>query len=126
MGGLWHALFLVAIGGAAGYVLCTMGLLLWFAADVFAARDACEAALWPDERSVTVWTGEDWFTATVMPVAFGRWGVAVCREVVPRRAEPLELVERARSEEDALGRARELVGEVLGHRSTEWIAVNER
>jgi hypothetical protein len=30
-----------------------------------------------------------------MPVAFGRWGVAVCREVVPRRAQPLELVTRA-------------------------------
>ena len=60
-----------------------MGLLLCFAADVFVARDACEAALWPDERSVTVWTAEDWFTATMMPVAFGRWGVAACREVVP-------------------------------------------
>jgi hypothetical protein len=73
-----------------------------------------------------VWTGEDWFTATVMPVAFGRWGIAVCREVVPRRAEPIELIERMRSERDAQRRARELVGEALGEGMTERVAVVAR
>ena len=103
-----------------------MGLLLCFAADVFVARDACEAALWPDERSVTVWTAEDWFTATMMPVAFGRWGVAACREVVPWRAEPIELIGRARSERDALARAHELAAAALENRRAETIAIAAR
>jgi hypothetical protein len=103
-----------------------MGLLLWFAADVFAARDAGEAALWPDERSVTVWTGKHWFTATVMRVAFGRWGIAICREVVPRRAEPLELVTRVRSEREAHRVAYELAAEALDERGAETVAIEAR
>lgn len=58
---------------------------------------------------------EDWFTVTVIPV-FGRWGVAVCRDEAPRRAEPLEVVGRVRTEAAARGRALLLVQDTLNGR----------
>jgi hypothetical protein len=79
--------------------------------------------LWPNPRSLTVWTGEDWFAVTVMPVAFGRWGMAVCRDEVPRRAEPFELVGRARTEADARDRSNELAGRVLFVRQRERVVL---
>jgi hypothetical protein len=103
--GVGHALTLVAIGAAAGAAIVNAFYLLRLVLDLIAARDVGQPHIWPDELSLTVWTGLDWFTVTVMPVAFGRWGVAVCRDDAPRRAEPLELVCRARSEPEARGRA---------------------
>ncbi len=82
-----------------------------------------EVVVWPDPRSLTVWTGEDWFTVTVMPVAFGRWGVAVCHDEAPRRAEPVELVTRARGEDEAPDEARRLIGDALAGASPERVAV---
>ena len=43
-----------------------------------------------------------------MRVAFGRWGIAVCRDSVPRRADPFELIARERAEVAARERAGEL------------------
>jgi hypothetical protein len=82
--------------------------------------------LWPEPQSMTVWIGEDWSTATVMAVASGRWGIAVCREVVPRGAVPLELLERARSEDDARARSYELVARTLGEGMSERVALVAR
>ena len=45
--------------------------------DVVAAGRVEQPVVWPEPCSITVWTGEGWFTVTVMQVAFGRWGVAV-------------------------------------------------
>ena len=84
--------------------------------DLVTAGEVEQPHLWPDRRSLTVWTGVDWFTVTVMPVAFGRWGVAVCRDDVPRRAERLELVGRVRTEPEARGRALLLVQDILNRR----------
>src|SRR5206468_2656449 len=112
--GVWHALLLGGIGVAAGAAFVNLLWLLREMLDLITAGDLKEPHLWPDSRSVTVWTGTDWFTVTVMPVAFGRWGVAACRDDAPRRAEALELVKRLRTEQDARARARALVSHVLG------------
>jgi hypothetical protein len=111
--GVWHALLLVGIGIGAGAAFVNLLCLLREMLDLITAGDLEQPHLWPDERSVTVWTGTDWFTATVMPVAFGRWGVAVCRDHAPRRAEALELIGRLRTEPEARGRALLLVQDVL-------------
>ncbi len=113
MSGVREATRLVGMGVAAGFAIGNMVLLVWFALDVIAAR-AERCSLWPDPGSLTVWTGEDWVTVTVMPVAFGRWGVAACRDAAPRRAGPLELIERERTERKARGCARLLAMQVLG------------
>jgi hypothetical protein len=113
MAGVWHAVWLVGIGAAAGFALVNALCLLRLALDVLAAGDVGECSLWPDPCSLTVWTGTDWATVTVIPVAFGRWGVALCRDRAPRRAGPFELVHRTRSEAEALGRARLLAGQLL-------------
>jgi hypothetical protein len=91
--------------------------------DAIVAGEVEQPRVWPDERSVTVWTGVDWFTVSVMPVAFGRWGIAVCRDEVPRGAEALELVKRVRSEQVARSWSDALVGQVLGERFIERVAV---
>jgi hypothetical protein len=122
----WHEALLAGMVVAAGYGIWQMVLLIWFAVDVMAAAGQGEAPLWPDEGSVTVWTGANWLTATVMPVAFGRWGIAVCREVVPRRAEPIELVTRARSEQEAHRVAHELAAEALQDEGVEGVAIGVR
>jgi hypothetical protein len=106
MGAVVHPLLLVAEGAAGGYALVTAALLMREIVDVLAAGRVEQPVLWPDPRSLTVWTGEDWFTVTVMPVAFGRWGIAVCRDEAPRRARCMELVDRVRSEHDARGSSR--------------------
>jgi hypothetical protein len=111
--GVWHALLLVGIGVAAGAAFVNLLWLLREMVDLITAGDLKEPHLWPDSRSVTVWTGTDWFTVTVMPVAFGRWGVAVCRDDAPRRAETFELVGRLRGEREARGAALLLVREIL-------------
>jgi hypothetical protein len=69
--------------------------------DAIVAGEGEQPHLWPDARSLTVWTAIHWFTVTVMPVAFGRWGVAVCRDEGPRQEQPLELVARLRTEPEA-------------------------
>jgi hypothetical protein len=48
-----------------------------------------------------------------MLVAFGRWGVAVCRDAAPRQAAALELIGRLRTEPEARGRALFLVLDAL-------------
>jgi hypothetical protein len=111
--GAWHALLLAGIGAAAGAALVNLLYLLRMMLDAIAAGDVEQPHVWPDERSVTVWTGRDWFTVTVIPVAFGRWGVAACRDAVPRRAEALELIGRLRTEPEARGRALLLVQDAL-------------
>ena len=113
MSGIYHALLLVGIGAAAGAAIVNAFYLLRLVLDLIAAAEFEQSYVWPDPRSLTVWTGVDWFTVTVIPVAFGRWGVAVCRDDAPRRAEPLELVCRARSEPEARGRALLLAQSVL-------------
>jgi hypothetical protein len=90
-------------------LLCLLRLML----DAIVAGGVKQPHLWPDARSLTVWTGIDWFTVTVMPVAFGRWGMAACRDEAPRQAEPLELVGRLRTEAKARGRALLLAQDVL-------------
>jgi hypothetical protein len=121
-----HPLLLVGEGAAGGYALVTAALLVRELVDVIAAGRVVQPVLWPDPRSLTVWAGEDWFTVTVMPVAFGRLGIAVCWDRAPRRATPMELVERARTECDARRRADELVGQALGQGMTERVAPVER
>lgn len=123
MGAIVHPLLLVAEGTAGGYAVVTALLLVREAIDVIAAGRVDQPVVWPDPRSLTVWTGAGWFTVTVMPVAFGRWGIALCRDEAPRRATPVELVERARSEYDARSRAHELVGQALGRGMTERVAL---
>ena len=113
MSGAWHVLLLVGIGVAAGAALVNLLYLLRMVLDAIVAGEVEQPHVWPDPRSLTVWTGVDWFTATVMPVAFGRWGVAVCRDDAPRRAEALELIWRSRTEPVARGRALLLVENVL-------------
>jgi hypothetical protein len=112
---------LVGIGAAAGAMIVNAFYLLRLVLDLIATHDVVQPRMWPDPRSVTAWTGVDWLTITVMPVAFGRWGIAMCRDVVPRRAGALELVKRVRSEQDALSRARALAGQVLGEWLTEEV-----
>jgi glycosyltransferase involved in cell wall biosynthesis len=126
MGSVLHPLLLVGEGAAGGYALVTAALLVREVVDVLAAGRVEQPVVWPDPCSLTVWTGEDWFTVTVMPVAFGRWGIAVRRDEAPRRATSMELVERARSEYDARSRARELVGQALGQGMTERVALVSR
>jgi hypothetical protein len=106
-------LLLVGIGVAVGAAFVNLLYLLRMMLDAIVVGEVEQPHVWPDERSVTVWTGIDWFTATVMPVAFGRWGVAVCRDDAPRRAETLELIGRLRTEPEARGRALSLVQDVL-------------
>jgi hypothetical protein len=74
-----------------------LAALVWLAVDVIAPGEVDQPVVWPDQRSLTVWTGEDWFTVTVMPVTLGRWGIAVCRDEAPRRPEPIELIGRERT-----------------------------
>ena len=113
MSGAWQAMLLVGIGIAAGAVFVNLLYLLRMLLDAIVAGEVEQPHMWPEVRSLTVWTGTDWFTATVMPVAFGRWGVAVCRDDAPRRAAALELIVRVRTEPEARGRALLLVQDVL-------------
>lgn len=113
MSGVRHAMLLVGIGAAAGAALVNLLCLLRMMVDAIVAGELEQPPVWPDDRSLTVWTGIDWFTVTVMPIAFGRWGVAVCRDEVPRRAEPLEVVARPRTEPEARGQALLLAQDVL-------------
>ena len=116
MSGAWHVLLLVGIGVAVGAAIVNGFYLLCLMLDLAAAGRVEQPIMWPDRRSLTVWTGVDWFTVTVMPVAFGRWGVAVCLDEAPRRAAPLEMIWRARSEEEARRRALLLVQDILNGR----------
>ena len=105
-GVMWHALLTAATVAALGCGAWNLVALVRIVVDVVFAGEGREPALWPDPDSVTVWTGMDWFTVTVMWVAFGRWGIAVCRDSVPRRADPFELIARERAEAPARERAR--------------------
>jgi hypothetical protein len=105
---MWHALLAAATVAALGCGAWNLAALVRIVLDVVFAREDREPALWPDPDSVTVWTGMEWFTVTVMRVAFGRWGIAVCHDSVPRRADPFELIARERAEPLARERAGEL------------------
>jgi hypothetical protein len=120
--GVLHPLCLIGIGAASGYALVTFGMLALEVSDLVAAGRVEQPVVWPDRRCLTVWTGQDWFTVTVMPVAFGRWGIAVCRDVAPRRPWLRELVERAQTEQEARDCAAGLAGRVLSERLTEAVA----
>ena len=121
--GVLHPMVLAGIGAASGYALVNLVWLALEVVDMVAAGKLEQTVLWPDPRSLTVWTGEDWFTATVMPVAFGRWGIAVCLDQAPRRPHAFELVERARTEPAARRRAHELIGQALGQGVRDRVAV---
>jgi hypothetical protein len=85
-------LCLVGIGAASGCALVMLGVLVLEVTDLVAAGRVEQPVVWPDRRCLTVWTGEDWFTVTVKPVAFGRWGIAACRGVAHRRPASRELI----------------------------------
>ena len=108
-----HVAVLAGTMLVAGGVVWNAALVFWLVTDVLAAGEQDEPGVWPDPMSVSVWTGNDWFTVTVMEVAFGRWGVAVCRQPSPCRASPIELVDRVGTEQEARDRARRLVGRAL-------------
>jgi hypothetical protein len=108
-----HILLLAGMAACGVAVVWNLAGAVRHVIDVFAAGRRDAVTVWPDPDSVTVWTGEDWFTATVMPVAFGRWGVAACRAPAPRRAGPLDLVGRERTREQARASSHQLAKQVL-------------
>lgn len=126
MSGVCHAMLLVGIGAAAGAALVNLLCLLRMTLDAIVAGELEQAGVWPDDRSLTVWTGIDWFTVTVMPVAFGRWGVAACRDAAPRRAGPMELVGRESTEHNARARATELARHAMSFRQRETVLLVAR